>query len=80
MKGWQDKVIAAVTALFALFLLPQLYDVVCHQSSMNPITAFCTAGGMILLTVAYASEGKKLSTVTTAAEAVLWFMLGVIGR
>lgn len=77
---WQDKVIAAVTASFGILLIPQLIDVVYGRATMNPITAFSTATGMLILTVVYSTLKMRMATVTNLFTAIIWFLLGVIGR
>jgi hypothetical protein len=76
---WQDKVIAAVSSLFGILLLPQLYDTIYNGSTMSPITAYSTAAGLCVMAICYSSMKMKFATVTSLISASVWFLLGFFG-
>ena len=77
---WQDNIIALVTMMFGVFLIPQLYDVVCGGVSLNLITTFGTAFGMLALTVTYITLKFRVSAFTTGFETIIWFLLGIFSK
>ena len=72
-----DIIIAIVSFLFAVILLPQLRDVYKKGIILNLYTASITTIGLIILTINFAIMGFWISFAADFFNAVVWFLLFV---
>jgi len=72
---WQDYVIAAVSLLFGLILLPQLVDCIKGKTSLNLYTASLTTIGLIILSATFFTLQFWTSFLADVLSGVIWFLL-----
>ncbi len=70
-----DIVIAVVSILFGLILLPQLKDVLKGKSILNLYTCSLTTIGLIILTTNFYIMKFWISFLADFFSAIIWFLL-----
>lgn len=71
---WQDYVIAAVSLLFGVILLPQLKDVWKGQS-LNIITGGLTTAGLYILVFTFFTMGYWVSMIADMFSGTVWLVI-----
>ena len=72
-----DIIIAVVSFLFAIVLIPQLRDVLKNKISLNLYAASLTTIGLIILTANFFAMGFWISFAADFCNAVIWGLLFV---
>ena len=72
-----DVIIAIVSFLFAVVLLPQLRDVLKGKTTLNLFAASLTTIGLIILTANFFVMGFWISFAADLFNSVVWFLLFV---
>jgi hypothetical protein len=76
---WQDVVIFVASLVFVVSLLP-LVRVTMKGTAAPPIaTTLPTTGGLVAISVCYATLGLPISCAITLVSAALWGSLVVLG-
>jgi len=71
---WQDYVIAFVSLLFGVILLPQLKDVWRGQS-LNLFTAGLTTVGLFVLVLTFATMEYWVSMIADTISGTIWLFI-----
>ena len=74
---WQDLVIAIVSLMFGVILLPQLKDVYHGRTTLNLYTASLTTIGLFILTATFFTLHFWISFIADFISGVIWFLLFV---
>jgi hypothetical protein len=74
---WQDLVIAIVSLMFGVILLPQLKDVYHGKTTLNLYTASLTTIGLFILTATFFTMQFWVSFIADFISGVIWFLLFV---
>ena len=74
---WQDLVIAIVSLMFGVILLPQLRDVYHGRTTLNLYTAGLTTIGLFILTITFFTMQFWVSFIADFISGVIWFLLFV---
>ena len=74
---WQDYVIAIVSLLFGVILLPQLIDTWRGKTTLNLYTASLTTIGLFILAGTFFTMQYWTSFVADVISGVIWFLLFV---
>ena len=72
---WQDYVIAIVSLLFGVILLPQLVDTWRGKTSLNLYTASLTTVGLFILATTFFTLQFWTSFIADVLSGVIWFLL-----
>ena len=72
-----DIIIAVVSLLFAIILIPQLRDVIKKKTTLNLFTAVLTTVGLIILTVNFLIMEFWISFIADLFNSIVWFLLFV---
>jgi len=72
-----DVIIAVVSLMFGVILLPQLRDVWHGKTSLNLYTASLTTIGLIILTINFYAMEFWISFIADFFSAIVWFLLFV---
>jgi len=73
-----DIIIAIVSLMFGIILLPQLKDVIKGNISLNLYTASLTTVGVGILTVNFFIMGFWISFIADFFSTIVWFFLFVL--
>jgi len=74
---WQDYVIAIVSLLFGIILLPQLVDTIKGKTILNLYTASLTTVGLFILAGTFFTMKYWTSFAADVLSGVIWFLLFV---
>ena len=74
---WQDVVIAVISLMFGVILLPQLRDVYHGKTILNLYTAGLTTIGLFILTATFFTMGFWISFIADFISGIIWFLLFV---
>ena len=74
---WQDYVIATVSLLFGVILLPQLRDCWRGKTILNLYTAGVTTIGLFILAGTFFTMSYWTSFAADVLSGVIWFLLFV---
>ena len=74
---WQDYVIAIVSLLFGVILLPQLIDTYRGKTILNLYTASFTTVGLFILSATFFTMQYWTSFIADVISGVIWFLLFV---
>ena len=77
---WQDYVLAIISILFSIFLIPQAYYVVRGDIRLNKFTTGFTAAGLIVMAATFITLGLQFSALSTCATALIWGIMYVYSR
>ena len=72
-----DVIIAVVSLMFGVILLPQLRDVWHGKTSLNLYTSSLTTIGLIILTINFYAMEFWISFIADFFSAIVWFLLFV---
>jgi len=72
---WQDYVIATVSLLFGVILLPQLIDTFHGKTILNIYTASLTTIGLFILAATFFTLSFWTSFIADIISGVIWFLL-----
>ena len=72
---WQDYVIAIVSLLFGVILLPQLIDTWRGKTILNLYTASLTTVGLFILAGTFFTMSYWTSFIADVISGVIWFLL-----
>jgi len=72
---WQDYVIAIVSLLFGVILLPQLLDTWRGKTTLNLYTASLTTIGLFILAGTFFTLEFWTSFIADVISGVIWFLL-----
>lgn len=72
---WQDHVIAIVSLLFGIILLPQLVDTWREKTILNLFTASITSIGLFILAGTFYTIQYWESFIADVISGVIWFLL-----
>ena len=72
---WQDYLIAIISLLFGLILLPQLRDTWLGKTSLNIYTSTRTTIGLFILAGTFLTIGYWTSFTADILSGVIWFFL-----
>jgi uncharacterized membrane protein len=72
---WQDYVIAIVSLLFGIILLPQLLDTWRGKTILNLYTASLTTIGLFILAGTFFTLEFWTSFIADVISGVIWFLL-----
>jgi len=72
---WQDIVIATVSLMFGVILLPQLRDVWHGKTILNLYTASLTTFGLFILVITFFTMGFWISFIADFFSGIIWFLL-----
>ena len=72
---WQDYVIATVSLLFGVILLPQLIDTWRGKTILNLYTASFTTIGLFILAGTFFTIQFWTSFIADVISGVIWFLL-----
>ena len=72
---WQDYVIAIVSLLFGVILLPQLLDTWRGKTILNLYTASLTTIGLFILASTFFTLQFWTSFIADVISGVIWFLL-----
>ena len=72
---WQDYVIAIISLLFGLILLPQLRDTRLGKTNINLYTASLTTIGLFIIAGTFLTIGYWTSFTADVLSGVIWFFL-----
>jgi hypothetical protein len=72
---WQDYVIAIVSLLFGVILLPQLIDTWRGKTILNLYTASLTTIGLFILAGTFFTLQFWTSFIADVISGVIWFLL-----
>ena len=72
---WQDYLIAIISLLFGLILLPQLRDTWLGKTSLNIYTSTLTTIGLFILAGTFLTIGYWTSFTADILSGVIWFFL-----
>jgi len=72
---WQDYVIAIVSLLFGVILLPQLVDIWQGKTTLNLYTTSLTTIGLFILAGTFFTLQFWTSFIADVLSGVIWFML-----
>jgi hypothetical protein len=75
---WQDIVIAAVSLMFGIILLPQLKDVWHGKTILNLYTASLTTIGLFILVITFFTMGFWISFIADFFSGIIWFLLFIL--
>ena len=75
---WQDYVIAIVSLLFGVILLPQLIDTWRGKTILNLYTASLTTVGLFILAGTFFTMSYWTSFIADVISGVIWFLLFVL--
>ena len=73
-----DIIIAIVSLLFGIILIPQLKDVIKGKISLNLYTASLTAVGVGILTVNFFIMGFWISFIADFFSTIIWSLLFIL--
>ena len=76
-EKWQDIVIAIVSLLFGIILLPQLKDVIKGKTILNVYTAGLTTIGLLILSATFFTMEFWISFIADVLSCIIWFLLFV---
>jgi len=74
---WQDYVIATVSLLFGVILLPQLIDTWKGKTALNLYTASLTTVGLFILAGTFFTMKYWTSFAADVLSGIIWFLLFV---
>jgi hypothetical protein len=74
---WQDYVIAIVSLLFGIILIPQLMDTIRGKTVLNLYTASLTTVGLFILSATFFTMKYWTSFAADVLSGVIWFLLFV---
>lgn len=74
---WQDIVIAIVSLMFGVILLPQLKDIWNGKTTLNLYTAGLTTIGLFILTATFFTMHYWVSFIADFISGVIWCLLFV---
>ena len=74
---WQDYVIAIVSLLFGVILLPQLIDTWRGKTTLNLYTASLTTIGLFILAGTFFTMQYWTSFIADVISGIIWFLLFV---
>ena len=74
---WQDYVIATVSLLFGVILLPQLMDTWRGKTILNLYTASLTTVGLFILAGTFFTMRYWTSFIADVLSGIIWFLLFV---
>ena len=72
---WQDHVIAIVSLLFGIILLPQLVDTWRGKTILNLYTASLTTVGLFILAGTFYTLRFWESFIADVLSGIIWFLL-----
>lgn len=72
---WQDYLIAIVSLLFGIILIPQLRDTWLAKTSLNIYTASLTTIGLFILAGTFLTIGYWTSFTADVLSGFIWFFL-----
>lgn len=72
---WQDYVIAIVSLLFGVILLPQLLDTWRGKTILNLYTTSLTTIGLFILAATFFTMSYWTSFIADIISGVIWFVL-----
>ena len=72
---WQDYIIAIVSLLFGVILLPQLIDTWRGKTILNLYTASLTTIGLFILAGTFFTLQFWTSFIADVISGVIWFLL-----
>lgn len=75
---WQDIVIAAVSLMFGVILIPQLRDVWHGKTILNLYTASLTTIGLFILVITFFTMGFWISFIADFFSGIIWFLLFIL--
>jgi len=75
---WQDIVIAAVSLMFGVILLPQVRDVWHGKTILNLYTASLTTIGLFILVITFFTMGFWISFIADFFSGIVWLLLFVL--
>ncbi len=75
---WQDLVIAAVSLMFGIILLPQLQDVWHGKTILNLYTAGLTTIGLFVLVITFFTMGFWISFIADFFSGIIWLLLFIL--
>ncbi len=70
-----DIIIAIVSLMFGIILLPQLYDIIKGKASLNLYTASLTTIGLAILTINFFTMEFWISFTADLFSAIVWLLL-----
>ena len=72
---WQDYVIATVSLLFGVILIPQLIDTWRGKAVLNLYTAGLTTIGLFILAATFYTLSFWTSFIADMISGIIWFLL-----
>jgi len=72
---WQDYVIAVISLLFGVILLPQLFDTWKGKTTLNLYTASLTTVGLFILASTFFTLQFWTSFIADVLSGIIWFLL-----
>jgi hypothetical protein len=75
---WQDIVIATVSLMFGVILIPQLRDVWHGKTSLNLYTSSLTTIGLFILVITFFTMQFWISFIADFFSGIIWFLLFVL--
>lgn len=75
---WQDIVIASVSLMFGVILLPQVRDVWHGKTILNLYTASLTTIGLFILVITFFTMGFWISFIADFFSGIVWLLLFVL--
>ena len=72
---WQDYVIAIVSLLFGIILIPQLIDTIRGKTILNLYTASLTTIGLFILAATFFSLSFWTSFIADVISGFIWSLL-----
>jgi uncharacterized protein with PQ loop repeat len=74
---WQDYVIATVSLLFGVILLPQLVDTWRGKTNLNLYTSSLTTIGLFILAATFFTMRYWTSFIADVISGIIWLLLFV---
>ncbi len=72
---WQDIVVAVVSLMFGLILIPQLIEVYRGKTTLNLFSASVTTIGLYVLAITFLTIDLWLSFLSDVIAGTVWFLL-----
>lgn len=72
---WQDYVIATISLLFGVILLPQLFDTWRGKTILNLYTASLTTIGLFILAITFFTLRFWTSFIADVISGFIWLLL-----
>lgn len=78
--AWQDIMIATVSLMFGVILLPLLRDVWQGKTTLNLYTASLTTIGLFILTATFFTMHFWVSFIADFISGIIWFLLFIFSH